>query len=155
MFDAIADAWKSSTRFNKSLMSLTSMTGTTAGGGRGYLDALILRKGLRDHLLGPWLDRLPFDQITKAELRDKLQDHASYRKWVSPIDSDSVVASLKCQSQKSATMALGLIEDCAYATSDDPAIRAAVNKRKSPEQALENVQWEETIADIKVHLDKD
>ena len=109
MFLCVLDMFKSQER-QPDEFSVAEFT----GGKKKHLclsDVLVMKLGLKNYLLGPWLGRLEFNESYKELIRKNLTSHSVYRdKLCSLPDAKDPDLSWRSGWPKSASEALFLIE---------------------------------------------
>ena len=78
------------------------------------MEMLKFKQRIRDYLLEVEMSRQGFNLKDLAQLREKLVNHASYRKFVTPLPDAQTTGEVNWQSglKPSSILCLKLVEDC-------------------------------------------
>ena len=132
-------------------------------GQKGLVDKFDFKFELKRTCLGTWLDVYVKDPAVAKTIREKLQDHKTYREEVCPYprvipddgsDPMSVEPefrpnlSFKATWSTSENKAFGFIEQLIYTTKYDPFIRGALKNGRSVKEFFDTSQVKEAIEEI-------
>jgi hypothetical protein len=92
-------------------MSIDTLTGGAHG--KGEVDLYLAKLKLKEHMLGPFLEKHGFESSAKVTLRKVFASFESYRLMLKPVDKDKKASDLSwCAGWKdSSVRLLGFIED--------------------------------------------
>jgi len=78
----IEDAYRSGAYGTHHALSANMLTG--GAGGKGDIDVWLMKFKLREHLLGSFMEKHPFNTVAKTQLRQVFSSHKKYRELLKP-----------------------------------------------------------------------
>jgi hypothetical protein len=85
VFNCVYDFFASRNFNPEEKFSVETLAGAGSNG-KGDLDLWLMKLKLHEHLLGPFMEKLPFNTDSKTELRKVFKNQSSYRTRLKPLD---------------------------------------------------------------------